>query len=322
MNNIILAIDGGATKTDCWIFDTSGNLLGKGRGGPSNHLLERLEVVKHSIRQGINQALKNARLRPEEIGLVSAGMAGVGPKGEHQGPIIKILKQILNRSKAVAIGDQVTALRGALAGEPGIILIAGTGSVIFGENHKGDSQRVGGWGPIFGDEGSGYGIARAGLFAAARGDDGRGPRTSLSRLIPKALGVKNVYGLIQKIYVEQMPRDELAGLSQVVVRAALNGDKVARKIFQEAAQELALGAKAIIKKLRLTKGTKISYVGSVFKAGPLIITPLRKYLKIMVPNARLITPIFPPIIGSYLEGLKYLDREINSFLLARLRRLC
>ncbi|MFH1230411.1 MAG: BadF/BadG/BcrA/BcrD ATPase family protein [Planctomycetota bacterium] len=191
--SIILAIDGGATKTICLAINLQGMVLAKGEGGPANHLLYRREIVQDSLHQAIKQVLRKKNVIRKDISYVCAGTAGVGVNGEGSEIINNSIRKILARQKVglagikvhhsdspgvssggriCTTGDMVIALEGALRGNPGIIVIAGTGSIIFGRNQQGDKVRVGGWGPIYGNEGSADWIARAGLQAAAMAYDG------------------------------------------------------------------------------------------------------------------------------------------------------
>ena len=176
---LILAIDGGGTRTRCHLIDGAGNTLGTGSGGPSNHLLVDRETVRRSLIDATAFALAGSGKRSDDVSIVSAGLAGVDYNGNGAAEMKELLNEIGFASTLVE-GDMVIAHAGALAGEPGVLALAGTGSSVLGIGQDGNRIKVGGWGPVFGDEGSAYRIGQAALRGAARDYDGRGPNTDFS----------------------------------------------------------------------------------------------------------------------------------------------
>ncbi|HEV2146492.1 MAG TPA: BadF/BadG/BcrA/BcrD ATPase family protein, partial [Longimicrobiaceae bacterium] len=135
------------------------------------------------------------------------------------------------------------ALEGALGGEAGILVIAGTGSVAYGRGPDGRVERCGGWGMLVGDEGSGFAIGRAGLVAALRSVDGRGPETRLLPLFLELLGVEDVHGIPP--WAGRVAKAEIAALATRVIAAATGGDDVALALVRAAAGRLAEHAVAL-----------------------------------------------------------------------------
>src|SRR5688572_9409973 len=172
---IILAVDGGGSRTRCLAIDKGGRIVGEGTSGPSNHLLVEPEIVAHSLKEAIDKARSEAGAA--QFVSVSAGLAGVDFDGEGAAEMETLL-QSLGFPHAIAVGDMVIAHAGALAGQPGVVALAGTGSSILAVDDSGKRVKVGGWGPIYGDEGSAYRIGQMALRAVARAFDGCGPVTS------------------------------------------------------------------------------------------------------------------------------------------------
>ncbi len=132
---------------------------------------------------------------------------------------------------------------------PALALICGTGSIVYGRTVTGELIRAGGWGYLFGDEGSGYAIGRAALRAVMQAYDNRGPETLLSELVLKRYGLNTPPELVPTVYGAESPRSELASLSDLVEQAAGRGDSVAMAILEEASHELAGAIAAVYPKL-------------------------------------------------------------------------
>jgi N-acetylglucosamine kinase-like BadF-type ATPase len=197
------------------------------------------------------------------------------------------------------VTDAQAALVGALDGQPGVVIIAGTGSIALGVNRAGEMVRSGGWGPELSDEGSGYDIARRALRAVAAAFDGRSPSTKLSELIFRRLGVETAADLPGVIYSSNRDPVEIASLAELVTEAAQAGDEVATLILSAAGTDLGHLAVSVIERLRMAScAFRIALVGSVFKAGEPLMAALRKRVLAVAPNAELGPPLFPPTVGA------------------------
>jgi N-acetylglucosamine kinase-like BadF-type ATPase len=233
--DVILAIDGGGSRTRCLALDRQGNVLGEGRGGPSNHLLVSMGVAKASLEEAIRGACAPAGLKGESVVCVSAGTAGVDYDGAGAEEVEVMLHELGFR-RTVVVGDMVIAHAGALGGRPGVLALAGTGSSILGVGPDGARAKVGGWGPVYGDEGSAYRIGRKALTAAARAYDGRGAATALTDALLRALGLRDFRETVARVYVQGMEPREVAALSRVAYEVAEAGDEAARAIFLRAGE--------------------------------------------------------------------------------------
>src|SRR6266700_1266925 len=173
-----LGVDGGASKTAALVIDDSGKSLGSGVAGPSNHLRVGIENAARNIERAVNKALVAADVASREIHWAYCGIAGADHPA-HRQEVVDSLSIFFPRGNFTVDNDARIALTGAIGFGGGVVGIAGTGSVAFGRNDAGEELRAGGWGPTLGDEGSAYGIARAGLSAVLRAYDGRGPATMI-----------------------------------------------------------------------------------------------------------------------------------------------
>jgi N-acetylglucosamine kinase-like BadF-type ATPase len=191
---------------------------------------------------------------------------------------------------------------------PGVIIVAGLGSLAYGINTKGKEERIGGWGEIMGDEGSSPYIGRLALQAVASAFDGRGPKTTLTGMVCAKLKVVTAEELHVAIYAPGFNTERRSEISDLVIKAAINGDLVARRILIKAGHELGLGVAAVIQKLGMQDEVfQIAYIGNVFKAGNLILNALRDTISETAPNAYISPPIFSPAIGAAKIAMTYFE---------------
>jgi N-acetylglucosamine kinase len=199
--------------------------------------------------------------------------------------------------------DAFIALSGAHAGQPGIITIAGTGSISFGRNAAGQVTRVGGWGYVFGDEGGGFDLTRQALRAALRMEEGWGPPTALRQALLQAGDARDANELMHKFYTQQYPRPRIAALSPLVDQAANAGDLVAQGILDEAAQLLA-GLTSATRGRLFPPGecVRVAYIGGVFKSARL----RDRFRTLLERDGRhtVTPPLYGPTAGALLEAYR------------------
>jgi len=302
---LFLAADGGQTTTKIVVADERGQIRGVATGGPSNHTEEPggPERLQQVVRSTVDDALKLAgagSIAEEEFEAACLGMTGE--------TVIKqrVLTAMIRTPRLAVVHDSVNALMGATAGGPGIVVIAGTGSVARGMDGHGREIRAGGWGHLFGDEGSAYGIAREAIRAVAAEVDGFGPPTQLTPTFLKRLGVSSAYELMEKYYSAEWSRDHMAGLALWVNESALAGDSVARAVLKRAGEDLAGSATALLRLLfkdELTGASAgaplVSYIGGVFENG-FVLASFKEAVHVACPRARIEPPLLPPVLGSLL----------------------
>jgi N-acetylglucosamine kinase-like BadF-type ATPase len=247
---LILGIDGGGSKTTAWLARADGSVVGRGRSGPSNPKIAGVEAARRNLDAAVDAAFAEARAAAGTVASACVALAGAD-RDEMRAEIERWARgrSLAQRLRVAHDGEPVLA-----AGTPGgcgIALIAGTGSFAFGRNSDGRTARCGGWGPIFGDEGSGVAIATAGLRAAAQAADGRGPSTTLLDRFMKRLGIGAPAELVAAIYPSRGDAASLASMAEVVLGAADAEDPVAQGIVADAARELAEMADALSERLDL-----------------------------------------------------------------------
>ena len=294
-------MDGGQSSTTAIIGDENGRVLGIGRGGPSNHVRASEGRAKfiNAINASLRAACLDAGLEAATIRFVSACLGLSGGPAEKQA----ILGEILAADRILVTDDATIALSGALGGEPGIVIIAGTGSIAFGRNAQGRTARAGGWGYLFGDEGGGFWIVRQALRAALRWEEGWGSPTALRAMLLDSTGARNMNDLMHRCYTPEFPRPRVASLSRLVNNAAENGDPIARNIFSEAAHELALLARAVSSQLFDPQDSaRCAYIGGVFQSR-ILRARFREALE-REPGLVATPPVQVPAIGALLEAYR------------------
>jgi N-acetylglucosamine kinase-like BadF-type ATPase len=260
-----LGVDGGQSSTTALIGDDTGALLGAGIGGPCNHVgvAEGPAKLRRVVLECVGQACRHAGLDIDSIQFEAACFGMSGGPADKEG----ILSEILRTGRLIVTNDAVIALSGALGGKPGIITIAGTGSISFGRNSSGETARAGGWGYVFGDEGGAFDIVRNALRAALRHEEGWGSPTALRQMFLEKTGAIDINATLHAFYTSDWPRSRVATLAANVDLAATASDTVASEILLDAATKLARLTASVQSRLwKSTDRVRVSYVGGVFRS--------------------------------------------------------
>ncbi len=301
--SLYLGFDGGATKTTGTAIDINRNVIAEETGGPSNFLLIGTDEAASNIINLTESILRTTNRDFADIKVVFLGLTGAGRATDARRmkeAFVFFLRRRLYPVPEVCVGsDADAALEGAFAGDPGLVLISGTGSILFAKDNAGNVHRVGGWGRLIGDEGSGYTLGRSCLSAIAKEFDGRGQKTSMSGYLRDRYAVDTPDSLIAEVYRNGL---DIASLAPVVMRAADEGDEVAVGIATAAAAELAEHIRAVLPAL----GGDIPVVlsGSVLSTDNFISKKLRSLLAETLPGIVVQEPEFPPSFGAALLALK------------------
>src|SRR6476646_8141875 len=172
----VLGIDAGGTKTVCLLADQSGSIVSEGRGAGANLQSSGELAVEKVLHEVMETAIGDRAITPSAICL---GIAGVDRENDER-TVRAIMRRIGYKARVLVVNDALIALVAGAEDSPGIVVIAGTGSIVYGRNGAGEAARAGGWGHMIGDEGSGYWIGREALAAVMRAADGRGPESGLA----------------------------------------------------------------------------------------------------------------------------------------------
>ena len=319
---VVIGIDGGGTRLRAAIAAADGRLLGSGEAGAGNYHDVGADEVRENLSRAVTKAWAAARLPARRVDAMFLGLGSVVTPDDHA-----VIRSIV-RDLAIVSDERVgvdhdlrVALAGGLAGRPGIVLIAGTGSSCYGRNEQGQSWQAGGWGPILDDPGSSYWLGLQAMIAAIRDHDGRGPTTSLRVRVMNALGLIDIRDILRRVELEGMKRGEIAALAPLVTAAAAEGDGVARALIDRGVDDLAVMIAAVSERLKFAPSSAaipVIVTGGLMNAGSIFMLPLQKAVERRVPAAHIVEARLPPVLGGVLLALEMLGVEVTSNVVDRL----
>ena len=302
---IFLGIDGGGSKTSCLIGDES-SVLGTGTAGPSNLVRAGEAQARESLAAAIRQACTVANLKPAEISRVCVGLAGAA-RPEISEVVRGIIAEIISgearagqikTSDIQVVGDNVIALEAAFGAGPGVIVIAGTGSIAYGRNRDGQTARAGGWGFAVSDEGSGHWIGRAAVAAALRAwDESQDEKAPLLLSVMKSWGLENRESLV--LAANATPAPDFAALFPAVLALADSGDRGASEVLAQAGSQLAELAGIVVRRLFPDSGAVAAAMsGGVFGSSALVRQVFYNGLRSVHPDMALNPGVIEPVRGA------------------------
>jgi N-acetylglucosamine kinase-like BadF-type ATPase len=317
----VLAVDGGNSKAELALVAPNGRLLAAARGPSISHQAVGLEQGMANLTALAGKAAATARRNAADTIApqgVARGAAIPGPladlavyclAGADFASDVRLLTEAITKlglsREVVVLNDTFAALRAGTHRPWGVVLICGQGINGAAVAPDGQSARFDGVGMISGDWGGARAVGEAGLAAAVRARDGRGPATTLERLVPAHFKVRNASELTRALYIERIPEHRLVELCPVVFRAAGDGDVVARGILIRLADELVAMATALIRRLRMTElDPEVVLGGGVFQAtDPAFYARIEAGVKAVAPAASIVRLTAPPMLGAALLGL-------------------
>lgn len=307
MLDVVVGFDAGGTSTQCALMTLDGEVVAKGNAGPGNYQIVRAEGVRRVLDE--SYAMARASLAQDvQVHAAFLGIAGLTTDVEEQ-MLLELCHSLGITSKWRVMGDMVPALAAGTRGEPGIVVIGGTGSICWGFDATGNTARAGGWGYLFSDEGSGFYIGQRALAAAFRAFDGRGPATSLKRRLLAAFDCSDMPEVVTRVYGLDQPRTAIAALAPVVLEAAADGDEVAGEILADAADELVAAILAVYRRLHFGSEVTVVASGGLFRRTDELYQRLRRALGPLLPQATCVLPEVEPVVGACYLARRVLDEE-------------
>lgn len=291
-----LGFDGGGTKTECVLVGEQGQLAGRALAGPSNPLRCGFEQALAALDTAAQAVLSAARVDAQYVAAVGVGLAGAGSRRVRK-RVIGFLVEKFPRADVHVSTDLEIALEAAAGAEPGVVLIAGTGSAAYGRNAEGHTVRAGGHGPWVGDEGSAFDIGRRAVAAIARARDGLAPVTLLADTVPATLQCANWQALIE--HIAESADEVFPKIFPLVAEAAEAGDAPASEILFSAALGLSQLAGSVVRRLQLEESEfALAKSGGVFGHSRVYDSAVDALLRSSAPRARLFLLTVPPALGA------------------------
>jgi len=319
----LLGIDGGATKTLAAVLDLQTNSLHLGRGGPSNQDAVGAKSAGEALIGAAEEAIAHAGITRDQLGAAVLAVAGTDTEA-----VARHVRSAVS-DEWIVVNDVVGAWATATGTGPGVAVISGTGSNVFGVGPGDRAWRAGGWGHLLGDEGSGYWLGVQSIKAALADREASGPPTALSDAAPAFFKRDSVEALASYVYSKPLTKGEIAAFAIETARHAEAGDAVARELFERGAVELGAQIAAVIRSCGLdgasAEGEQLVFpvglIGSAFKAGPMFVEPLTRAIHAVAPAARVDRVEMAPVGGSLLlaaeacgAGRKLSVRELTPLI--------
>lgn len=318
---MFLGVDGGGTKTAFALIDRSGSILARHEESSAYYLEVGMDGAAAVLARGCAALFAAAGVTAENVEFAFFGLPAYGEDREVQPQLDALPFAVLGHRRYLCGNDMVCSWAGSLACADGISVIAGTGSMAYGEV-GGQQARAGGWGELFSDEGSAYWIARAGLALFSRMSDGRAPRGPLHALLRERLALRDDLDLCQVVYGDlKGERSKVAALSRLVTEAAVQGDLQAAAIIESAAVEVAALVDAVRRTLGVDPATEVmvSYSGGLFGAEGPLREPFARALAAGGAGVyRLVTPRLPPVLGAALYAARSAGTALAPQVIERL----
>lgn len=305
----VLGFDGGGTKTDCVLMDEEQKVRARGLGGPSNPMRVGFGGALVSVCEAARSALQAAGLSAEQIAVLCTGLAGTS-QSDAEMKMQRLLRQEFPASAVHVCTDLDLTLEAAGEG-PAIVLIMGTGSAAVGRDAEGRISRIGGHGPLLGDEGSAYDIGRRACIFAMRHFDKEQTDSPLGTRILRETAVKSWAEFQQR--ASALPDDVFPRIFSVVAGAAEREDAHARELLRNAARELASLVGDLVERLHFN-GKKFSFIksGGMVGRSKYFDQQIEESLRKVALEAEFTELILPPAEAAARIALKFLPRESQT----------
>jgi glucosamine kinase len=290
----LLGVDGGATKTLAAVLDLQQETIHLGHGGPSNEDAVGAGSAVQALLGAAEQAIAGAGIAADRLGAAVLAVAGTDTDA-----IASSVRSARTDSWLV-VNDVVAAWATATGGGPGVAVISGTGSNVFGVGPDARPWRAGGWGHLLGDEGSGYWLGIESIKAALSDRESSGPETALSDAVTTFFGASSIEALASSVYSKPLTKGDIAAFAAETARVACEGDAVARRLYERGAAALAVQIATVVRETGLQGSFPVGLIGSAFKAGEVFVGPLAHAIHEHSPQAHVASVAMAPVGGSLL----------------------
>lgn len=297
---VFAGIDGGGTKTRLALAGEDGSVLSYTEGGCCDYVELGIPAASAELARLWQLAWQqlDEPARPADALFLGMGSILAGSEARTNCEMAEALG-LARPGGARADNDAQSALAGGLLGEPGILLISGTGSACLGRNARGERWRAGGWGYRLDDVGSAYAVGLAAMIAVTRAADGRGQQTALSNIVAQELGLREIQDMYRRVHEQKLERAEIAGFAPAVMAVAFTGDAVARQILEQQADGLVEMVVTVGRHLQLER-PQLALTGGLITSAEDFRNLFLQRLARPLPGFRLVRDGLPPVLGSIL----------------------
>ena len=302
---LYLGVDGGGSKTRAWLADEKGTVLGQGNGSSANINYTARTSAIDAIRTACTQAFKSAHVPESKVSGAWLGLAGMARTCDRDW----IKEQFSELAIKVGVSDDLhIAHCGGLAGDPGIVLVAGTGSACYGRNYTGETWRCGGWGSLADDAGSASWLSQRAFQLAARQADGRAAGDAIKHVVFDFLKIRHSEDFSQA--VESLSRYSRAQICPQLSSLYFEGDPLVKKLYKEAALALTEMITVTAKQLKFSS-PKVILSGAIASGKGPLHNLLCKELEKRLPTIQLREPLYSPCAGALMEAYRINNIDFN-----------
>lgn len=275
----VIGVDGGGTKTAFALADLQGNILVQTVLPSISYREHGMSNVDSRLREGVAHLLREAQASREDVLVAAVGVPCYGENAQEDVVLERTVRSALEGIRTVIVNDAQNAYYGALSCRSGINVVAGTGSISYGEDEAGGCARSGGWSERFSDEGSCYWLGRMTMGLFCKEADGRLPRSELYHILVKELKLPDDMSFIEVVERNYLPcRSEVAQFQKYLLQAARQGDEAAKDLYLQACRELTALAVGVKNQLSFTGTISVSLTGGLIHAAEFVEVPLRDML--------------------------------------------
>lgn len=290
-------IDGGQSGTHAAVADESGRVLGRGSAGPADEVGQDAAStrLRDALSRALSEAVRAANLAPQtRFAAIAAGISG------YEGRVYGAAPQLPSEN-LLLVHDAAAAHAGAFAGASGVIVIAGTGSVGYAVNDAGETGLCGGWGYLFGDEGSAFWFARSAIAQAMRDQDAGEPSEYAEQILQHFDAV-SLHAVARGFYTGQISRAQVAAFAAQVMRAAETGSEEAAVLVTRGARALVTLAMQAMERTAM-QAPRVAFTGGMMKSETLA-EEVAQCMRAMLPHAEHAAPRYDAVAGALLLAYK------------------
>lgn len=303
----VLGIDGGGTRSRALLADLNESTLAQHESGASNPNVVGFDTAADNLAQAIRECCTQAACDLSRLGVIVLGLAGMGRQADRetlrQAVALRLFDSESQAMPIIVESDARIALEGAFSGNPGIILIGGTGSIVMGKTHRGEILRVGGWGRLLGDEGSGFSIGREALVSVTHDIDNRSYAGGLRKLLSQRLHWNSRDDIVEAVYRDNF---DLASLAPIVMEAAQANDLVAQKILDQAANLLVEQCSALVRQMGVSVKMGLVLFGGLVQEDTIYAKTVQMKLLKTLPQVEVRPPLRSAVEGAVIMGIQKL----------------